>query len=189
MTQNTEKLLMCLAELNCKIEKTEEGAILITPGVKEETVEFTDGDFVKVNWKDGNYAICIHKSSDNNELKTYATYFSNNQNLNLGGTARMQKGDNKKFSIPTEEEKQLLLDALHNIRKIWNPETRAIEEDKSPRVGDKCVFWDEEDECVLVSIYVGFRNDEFKHVSKTGAYQYCVRFQDFDFNAWLPEYL
>lgn len=193
-----QEMLDILAEQNCKIEKTKYGAIIITPSVKRaseelnEAIEFKKGGFV--------YHSEI-RGIEKYEWVAIVDYIYGarifdvcNMLINTGGLSMQEDTPtafckSKQARPATHEEKQLLIDTLHKKRKIWNSETLQIEEDRAPRVGDKCVMWHDGNKAVIVSELrlITLSNVKEYHSDEYGIYTRCVRFEDFDFETMKPK--
>lgn len=205
MTQNTEKLLMCLAELNCTVGKTEEGAILITPSVKREQEEakeepkFKDGDFVSYTDDDGDKFIFIYnKINDHGYISAYCQFIDGIISIFGIGKNCFRVDHISRMRLADESENKVLINALHKNRKIWNPETRTIKEDRNPHIDDKCVFLDNDSEGGLLFVTVGTlahkevsksKGDVFYCQGNAMPFDYCLRFDDFDFETMQPKEL
>lgn len=208
MTQNTEKLLMCLAELNCTVEKTKEGAILITPAKEEvrDKSQYYEGDFMYCEAEVGLVTyknLCIVDKIEGGTLYVKCNLRSvlgNHHNMIdedpracilFKDAGVLVNADYLTARIAKEEEEQFLLDVLHKERKIWNHETRTIEEDRNPRIGDKCVAYNEDiPNHVDVGYLGGYEEDaNLPYYLGHCYYLHCVRFKDFDFDTMRPKEL
>jgi hypothetical protein len=81
--------------------------------------EFEDGDIIHFLYDDDETAILKKCEGE----YTYIYFCYNDRNWTIGYNKRIV-GD---FRIATEEEKQTLFDALAKNGKLWNPETKQIE--------------------------------------------------------------
>lgn len=92
----------------------------------EKTVpEFKDGDFC-ISSRDGRYFwVYIHKSGAKNHLSPFFYAFTNNEStiLYYDGRCSVVEEMNK---LATEEEKQILLDAMHADGKDWDADKKQI---------------------------------------------------------------
>lgn len=184
---NTLELLSSLE--GCKIVKREDGVIEIIPEVEvKEAPKFKDGDFVVYvdNWGDKSISI-FHKIDYDGDVVIHCRLKANF--LSIDWIREFYKGMIPSIRLADESEKQLLLDALRKERKIWNQETLQIEEDKYPRIGDKCVFWNEGYMDVVVSNLYDLDVEASQYnTDESGPYENCVRLQDFNFETMAPKH-
>lgn len=91
--------------------------------VEKEGQEFKDGDFYTVQTLYGSYVFIYKSNKDDNRVYYYA--------LSLSGL-RLPLYDNSclapkdETSVSTEEEKQMLLDAMHADEKDWDADKKQI---------------------------------------------------------------
>lgn len=132
----------------CSITEREDGVIEIAPSRNSKTREaakeeyqFKNGDFIYTRCYGVNY-VGIFKESDEGGFISEHAY----AHVSSGDIEYPKRSASvTSIRLATEDEKRLLLEALHKERKIWNAETKQIEDDKEPKIGDKCVFWDDKE--------------------------------------------
>ena len=103
--------------------------------VEKEIQEFKDGDFVSLNNVGGRFLI-IYKSKNGNHSANYhaVTYNGNYENKVVSYDDWCIFDDAR---ISTEEEKQLLIDAMHADGKDWDADKKQIVDYKwKPKSGE-----------------------------------------------------
>ena len=120
------------------------GDLVITP--KEQ--EFKDGDTVFWESKSDseNNGIGIVKSNTNGAIDFY---FDLVKQVGLLIYSAFVKETNVIARLATEKEKQNMFDALKSEGKMWNPETKQIED--ILKVGDLAIFWDDKEKDAIIS--------------------------------------
>lgn len=130
-----------------KIEQ-EDNRIVIELIPKFEPKEsFRDGDFIAISIPGGGRLLGIlmgKLGTGNGGFKIYA-------GLNLMGDIRYEDSfgyhidSGRVARLMTDEEKKRLLDAIEKDGKRFNSERKCIEDlPKEPKVGDLCIFWDDQ---------------------------------------------
>jgi len=150
--------------------------------VEKEVQEFKDGDFVATKYYRGKF-LMIYKSERGNSSTYYhfATYnvYCENRVVSYNDWCFCYD-----FRIATEEEKQLLLDALHAEGKDWDADKKQIVDYKcKPKVGDAYYFID----CfldIIDDIWSGDRMDDLVYTigncfkTKEEAQRYVDKFSE-----------
>lgn len=131
-----------------------EGNLIITP----KELEFKDGDIIYWEHKGDkkNNGIAIFKFKDNKYINLYIDL------LSIAGLIYDYPFVTKNEIISrlaTEEEKQILFDALEKQGKRWNPETKQIED--ILKVGDLAIFWDNDKSSAIISEFAGMDREAF----------------------------
>lgn len=136
-----EKKIVLVPGAKMSIETTEEGAVIAIyePGSKPE---FKNGDILFQSDSTYTWLTILKKITEraSNSLDSYATYGIDDEELRMNNTSRMVE-DNGVIRFATEEEKQLLFDALEKTGKRWNPEKKCFEELRwKPMLGSHYYF-------------------------------------------------
>lgn len=115
----------------------------------ERPFEPKDGDVVYREYGNSWY-IEIHKECVDDKIYCYA--YLSSRGLVKTSCVWALKSNLIKERAATEEEKQQLFDALAKEGKRWNAEKKCIEDDDTPKIGDKCIFWDGDCDSGIVGI-------------------------------------
>lgn len=91
--------------------------------VEKEVQEFKDGDFYTVQTLYGSYVFIYKSNKENNRVYYYALSLSG-LGLPLYDNSCLASKD--ETSVSTEEEKQMLLDAMHADGKDWDADKKQI---------------------------------------------------------------
>ena len=91
--------------------------------VEKEGQEFKDGDFYTVKTSYGSY-VFIYKSNKDEDRVYYYALLVSGLRLPLYNDSCMAHKD--ETSISTEEEKQILIDAMHLDGKDWDADKKQI---------------------------------------------------------------
>ncbi len=105
----------------------------------EDNKEFQpkDGDFVKLISGKREYE-AIFKCLNNNQIWHYAIV-----NLRYDWSWLSTDWSSNKFDILSSDG-SYILEALKKAGKRWNAEKKCIEDDDTPNIGDKCIFWNDD---------------------------------------------
>jgi hypothetical protein len=143
-TEEGKELTYLMRKLSCVIDTYQEVIQDLKEIIaKKEQLEdiqrpFKDGDIVYEKPSGvGMGNIAIYKNRD-------STYCHLHVKDNMVYSWGVPVGD---FSVhATEAQKQLLFDRLAKDKLRWNEGTRKMEELNEPKVGDDCIFWDNDNE-------------------------------------------
>lgn len=143
----------------------------------ERPFEPKDGDVV---YREYEFTSCIeiHKEYIDDKIYCHAFLFSN-------GLVRTRYDWTHKCALieeraATDEEKKQLFDALAKEGKRWNAEKKCIEDDDTPMIGDKCIFWDGDCDSVIVGVLgaINERNAYPYCTVKGYSYEHCIKYSD-----------
>lgn len=143
----------------------------------ERPFEPKDGDVVYREYEPTS-GIEIHKEYINDRIYCHAFLSQNGFVETLLGWSL--KSDLIKERAATEEEKKQLFDAIAEEGKRWNAERKCIEDDDTPKIGDKCIFWDDDCDFVRVDI-LGAINEGKSYpywTAKEVCYEQCIKYSD-----------
>ncbi len=130
-----------------RLKEIESGADSLMELVEEP--QYKEGDFVLNKRGD----ILIFKKKDENKIYDHA-FFNNVLGLSI---AQMSPSYSPIRRHATEEEKQILLDALAKEGKRWNAEKLCVEDIPAElKKGDLAIFWDSNKEEAFIGIYKQF---------------------------------
>lgn len=108
--------------------------------------KFKEGDFVYEDER-----IIIVKSCPN--MYHAIIWHTHSYSPNYNGTYAVDFSA-LTFRYATEDEKQILIDAMRKGGKRWNAEKMCVEDiPEEPKKGDLAIFWDSSKESALVHIY------------------------------------
>lgn len=118
-----------------KVEEHYGGKLnLETLQIEKPKQEFKDGDIVYLN--DGNNKfIFIFKYENVNHIRRYVSFCLTINKLYIGKDGCLSRRRIKTIRPATDSEKQKLFDALAKEGKVWNPDTKQVED-----LPKKCEF-------------------------------------------------
>ena len=169
-----------------KIEEIKGGKLNLRTFTIEKQPEFKDGDIVTAKfYDDGDEMICVFKEKDEEFYMGHCGVFSTgkfkgNVVLNFGEDCISEEKDCN-LRLATDSEKQQFFDVLANEGKVWNSETKQIED-----LPKKCEFkaFDEvlvrdTDAGVWIPTLFGFYDEEFaNYVCLNETFQKCIPYND-----------
>lgn len=138
-----------------------------------------EGDFVKLISDDSEYEIIFNRI-DNGKIWYYAIVRLNNN----WAKSYIDCVPDKFEMLPSDGRN--IIAVLKNAGKRWNADKKRIENDDAPQIGDKCIFWSDWSDVVLVGKLEEllkqdpYMPDDMQCIYKTGdfAFQNCVKYSD-----------
>lgn len=130
-----------------KVELNYNGKLnLETLEIEKAQPEFEDGDVLFVRCEEYSFIEIFNYSKKNGDLYDHASLNATTQVLDISGRFKIYKDEIVEIRLATEEEKQLLFDALAKEGKAWDAEKKIIV-DLKHKMGfkpfDKVIVFDE----------------------------------------------
>jgi len=147
----------------------------------KNTYQPKNGDFVKLISGYDAYEI-IFRCIANDEICNYAI-------LDLRHSGSVSYTNNwlpNKFDIFPSDGSSII-NALRNEGKTWNANLKRFEDYNIPRIGDKCIFWNDYDKSIVIDVFSEasyYNNDDSIWTSEyfwraNGMYfQNCVKYSN-----------
>jgi hypothetical protein len=138
-----------------------------------------EGDFVKLISDDSEYEIIFNRI-DNGKIWYYAIVRLNNN----WAKSYIDCVPNKFEMLPSDGRN--IIAVLKNAGKRWNADKKRIENDDAPQIGDKCIFWSDWSDIVVVGRLDEFLNPPkriprcfvFFYKTDDMCFQNCVKYSD-----------
>ena len=140
---------------------------------------FKDGDIICTKIKNGNKWLSIYKELEGRNLRTYASIVLDNLSFYCKGIL-CRKEEISEQRLATEEEKEILFQAIKDNGYHWNDETKTLEELPKFKVGDKVKHIDDKTVITITGIKDGYYFIQFYNTRRKDYQNEKVSFKDQD---------
>ena len=166
--------------INC-IEKRLGGKLnLETLEIEKAQSEFKDGDILLYKRTDFKHSIFILDTNRNYEMRSYVCFVIEREYIDYD--MPVYNLNTNRFRYATEEEKQLLFDALAKENKAWDAEKKQIVDLKpewTPKTFDRVITRDFDDGVWSANIFSHINSQgEYVSIGCVEGYAYCLPYNE-----------
>ena len=146
----------------------------------EKQSEFKDGDILFVQCNADAFIEIFKHSKKNGGLYDHASLDAATQDLDISGKFGIGKGEIDEIRFATEEEKQLLFDALAKKGKVWDAEKKQIVDIKKEhqfKPFEKVLVRDSYENKWRASFFSHIKEGYAKYVTTGLVWKFCIPYE------------
>ena len=148
--------------------------------IEKAQSEFKDGDILLYKRTDFKHSIFILDTNRNYEMRSYVCFVIGREYIDYD--MPVYNLNTNRFRYATEEEKQLLFDALAKENKAWDAEKKQIVDLKpewTPKTFDRVITRDFDDGVWSANIFSHINSQgEYVSIGCVEGYAYCLPYNE-----------